>query len=307
MKKNYFFGAILLLLIMPIQAQVMYETSFESEENFTLNSLEGQNGWLTNPNYSSLIVITDEESSDGNQSLHFQADPNGPIPGGSITGAGTSFPTITGDFSFSMDILIEAGDGVTDSEFNIFLQDGELSLLTARIAFFDGNILVVNTNPADPNTFTFQNAGSYTPGEWFEFEVDFSPSDDQITYAVNDDIVFTGDIIATETVNQFLFFSSFNQTGAYIDDIKLEVESLSTNSPSVANFSIYPNPATNVLHIQPKNNATIQKFSIIQMDGKQQQAELIDNTINVSGLPTGTYMLQLQTELGNETLRFIKK
>lgn len=307
MKKNYFFWAILLLFILPIQAQVMYETSFESEENFTLNSVEGQNGWITNPNYSSLIVITDEESSDGNQSLHFQADPNGPIPGGSITGAGTSFPTITGDFSFSMDILIEAGDGVTDSEFNIFLQDGELSLLTARIAFFDGNILVVNTNPADPNTFTFQNAGSYTTGEWFEFEVDFSPSDDQITYAVNDDIVFTGDIIATETVNQFLFFSSFNQTGAYIDDIKLEVESLSTNSPSVANFSIYPNPATNVLHIQPKNNATIQKFSIIQMDGKQQQAELIDNTINVTGLPTGTYMLQLQTELGNETLRFIKK
>jgi hypothetical protein len=62
-----------------------------------------------------------------------------------------------------------------------------------------------------------------------------------------------------------------------------------------------------VLHIQPKNNAAIQKFSIIQMDGKQHQAELIDNTINVSGLPTGTYMLQLQTELGNETLRFIKK
>jgi hypothetical protein len=307
MKKNYLFAMLFVLSLANINAQIDIDVSFETAEGYSLGLIEGQNGWITNPDASSFMVISDTESTDGSQSLYFQGDPNGPLPGNAIAPAVLDLVGLTGNITYSADVFIEAENGTNDSEFNIIVQSIAEQLLTARVAFFGGDILVVNTNPADPNTLTFQLAGTYITEQWFELKMELNFDAGTIVYSVDDVEIFTGDAFGGQSIDQFLFFSSFNQTGAYIDDIKFESETLSVDSENAISFSVYPNPTTDVLNIQSANTLDIQNISIMDMSGKQSKATFNNNQVDVSHLQSGMYILNVETDQGNESIKFLKQ
>ncbi|MFT3796398.1 T9SS type A sorting domain-containing protein [Flavobacterium sp.] len=75
-------------------------------------------------------------------------------------------------------------------------------------------------------------------------------------------------------------------------------------------FSIYPNPAGNMLNIQSKNSTAIQSVAIYNLLGQlvlkvinAQQAKSID----VSALQSGNYFIKIATDRGNSNTRFVKK
>ncbi len=90
--------------------------------------------------------------------------------------------------------------------------------------------------------------------------------------------------------------------------IKLHTEqSLSTTSFDAANaFVIYPNPAQNVLHLQANNFTIIKAVKIYDLQGKVVLQDTND-TINVSNLSKGLYIVKISTEEGEVTKKFMKE
>jgi hypothetical protein len=85
---------------------------------------------------------------------------------------------------------------------------------------------------------------------------------------------------------------------------------LSTPSNTITDnsFSIYPNPAANVLNISNTNNFEIKNISVVDINGrvvKNQSGALTE--INVSDLNTGIYFVTIETNEGKATKKFMKQ
>jgi uncharacterized repeat protein (TIGR03803 family) len=72
-------------------------------------------------------------------------------------------------------------------------------------------------------------------------------------------------------------------------------------------FSVFPNPAKNILTIQTPENHPIDKITITDISGKKVlEQNGNSNSINVEKLQQGTYLLQTNSEGKNSVTKFIK-
>lgn len=77
---------------------------------------------------------------------------------------------------------------------------------------------------------------------------------------------------------------------------------------SDVSISLYPNPATDILQIDSKNGLNNATYSVITIDGKQvMQGSLKNNSLNISALAIGNYILKLNANGITTIKRFIKK
>ena len=98
--------------------------------------------------------------------------------------------------------------------------------------------------------------------------------------------------------------TTYGETEDYTVEI---VESLSMNNLNIEGLMIYPNPIENQINIIQNSNKTLDVF-IFDVTGKlilQSEANYISNTINVSGLGSGIYFLQICSN-GCESSNFYK-
>lgn len=80
--------------------------------------------------------------------------------------------------------------------------------------------------------------------------------------------------------------------------------SLSVENPSMVSVSVYPNPASDILNIQTTESITnVTAYNI----AGQKVLQVSTQTINVSSLKTGVYILKVETTKGSATLKFVKK
>jgi hypothetical protein len=95
-----------------------------------------------------------------------------------------------------------------------------------------------------------------------------------------------------------------NQKLSVVEGSTLSVENFTSNG-----FSVYPNPARDVLSIQPKNNIQLTSAAIYDLNGKILKDKLDANTaIDVSSLSSGTYILLVNgTDAKNYATKFIKE
>ena len=71
---------------------------------------------------------------------------------------------------------------------------------------------------------------------------------------------------------------------------------------------VYPNPASEVIHIQNKSNAPIQQIKLIDMLGKQYEVPLeVSNTVSLQTFATGIYQLRIVTPQGTAQYKIIKR
>ena len=89
------------------------------------------------------------------------------------------------------------------------------------------------------------------------------------------------------------------------------VPTLSINEQLAAKFNLYPNPATNVVNITNAENMQVQQVTIYDSSGKQLSTQSFNNEtqiqLNIENLPSGTYMLHLQTNEGTAVKKLVKK
>jgi len=87
------------------------------------------------------------------------------------------------------------------------------------------------------------------------------------------------------------------------------VENASASSEQffAENFTLYPNPTTDVLNISSKNGLNASEIKITDLSGKVVKVQKDVSTINVSDLAAGTYLIDITTKEGKATSKFIKK
>ncbi|WP_339887662.1 choice-of-anchor J domain-containing protein [uncultured Flavobacterium sp.] len=95
-----------------------------------------------------------------------------------------------------------------------------------------------------------------------------------------------------------------------LDSFSVDRPVASTQSFFANNFSIYPNPANNVLNLSVKNGLAINEITMVDINGRT--VKTITNSlnsemeINVSDLTSGVYMLNVKTDEGVATSKFVK-
>jgi len=94
----------------------------------------------------------------------------------------------------------------------------------------------------------------------------------------------------------------------FLDDIKVVyADPASSEQFFVENFTLYPNPTTDVLNISSKNGLNVSEIRITDMTGKVVKVQKDVSTVNVSNLAAGTYLIDITTKEGKATSKFIKK
>lgn len=84
-------------------------------------------------------------------------------------------------------------------------------------------------------------------------------------------------------------------------------DNLSNDDFGMGQFAVYPNPASDQIHI--KSNIPVSALRVYNILGQQlmeiQQENL--ETIDISGLQTGTYLMRIESQIGTTTRKFIKQ
>lgn len=208
---------------------------------------------------------------------------------------------------------------------------------SSNVAFFDDdaagsssiNSAATITSPiinlaAFPNaklSFKFVNfqydAGTvkaevYNGTSWVQV---FLFSDDNYDYDSNYDVLLTqvSDISLAGYTNadfriRFIYDDGGDWSfGCAVDDIVISDGILATSESVLAkqDIEIYPTVTTEYINIKSKDK--IKKTTVFDMSGKIMKVTTDDNKVNVQSLHAGSYIINLETEKGKTSKKFIKK
>jgi len=85
---------------------------------------------------------------------------------------------------------------------------------------------------------------------------------------------------------------------------------MGVTAPSVASFSVSPNPANTVVTIANGNNALVNAVSVSDMNGRVVKTAAFDGVaqaqVNVSDLANGVYMMTISSDKGSVTKKIVK-
>ena len=93
----------------------------------------------------------------------------------------------------------------------------------------------------------------------------------------------------------------------YVDPAFMDVyQPVGIAEVDVTNHTIYPNPVENLLHVKLENDNILQATAISVL-GTQEQLDAVGNTVDVSRLQSGIYIMELTTVRGTYNFKFIKQ
>ncbi len=86
-----------------------------------------------------------------------------------------------------------------------------------------------------------------------------------------------------------------------------DCSNLGVQDQLLSSVTMYPNPTAGQLSLTVPAGLSIEKVSLIDITGKNTQVQLINNTLDMSSLATGVYILKLETSAGISTQKVIKQ
>ena len=248
--------------------------------------------------------------------------PTTTFAGGAQGGSATSFALV--NFT-SVGVLTATGATGSGPISNwlitpvITVQNGDVVSFYTRIGrngvalYADRLQLRMSTNggfTANPST------GATDLGDFTNLLIDVNPSLNLTDYPVTwtqESYTVTGLTGSTDVKFAFRYFvNDGGQDGLQSDIIGIDTFSvdrpLATDSFIKNNFSVYPNPANNVININKTKNVAMASAQITDINGrvvKTVNSEV--SQINISDLNAGVYMLKIVTAEGTGTTKIIKK
>lgn len=314
--KTITFFTLCCLSVFSLNAQEeVYNTSFEASEGFTLDTINGQNGWMTQSDFSKLFYISEEKSSEGSYALKGLQDSENVIPTGGIV------PAISPEFSLgtpdSLKIDFDyylSSEGITSrqeniSDFEMFIygeETGSQLLITARVAFVQGHILVETTDPSDPEGFVLQDAGPFDYDTFFNVEMKLHFDTGVIDYFLDGTHFFSGDVFSGTTMTRFGFFTNGVDV-FYADNITMEsYGELGVNSFDKLSFQYFQDQ-NHRLHLSAKQ--PIQHVGLYNLLGQQVIDQAQSNRearVDLSGLNPGVYLVKVQVNNQINSFKIVK-
>lgn len=153
------------------------------------------------------------------------------------------------------------------------------------------------TRITNPNTveFIFEN---------IQLPFDDANNDGYISFKIKTKSTLNLGNSFSNTANIYFDYNHPIITNTYTTSVQNVLATSEINN-NKSTFSIYPNPVKDVLSIQSKEK--IVKAEIYDAAGRVLKAvSVIDNSINVSELPKGNYLIKLSTKDKTMTQKFIK-
>ncbi len=115
-----------------------------------------------------------------------------------------------------------------------------------------------------------------------------------------------GSIVANNGCGRAFTAPTINNVGMTITASPV----LKTNEFSDSSFSVYPNPATNLVKISSKENVVVNAISITDINGRVVKNNKFENRanieVNISDLTSGVYLIKITSNEGTETKKIIK-
>ena len=103
--------------------------------------------------------------------------------------------------------------------------------------------------------------------------------------------------------------TSDDQFGFAVDDFKVTATALSTQSFFASNFSVYPNPTSNVINLNSAS-ALINNVTLTDINGRTVKTLALggvsQSQINLADLTTGVYFLSVESNLGTGVSKIVK-
>lgn len=94
-----------------------------------------------------------------------------------------------------------------------------------------------------------------------------------------------------------------------IDNVMMD-SNLGTESVLASQFSVYPNPAVNVLNITNAENILVNNVSIVDLNGRTVKSVKFDGVseaqVNISDLSSGMYLVNISSDKGITTKKIVK-
>lgn len=316
MKKTLLSAAFIFAAMVGANAQ--YSTSFETSEGFIAGDVNGQNGWtsteLTSGGNITDQSITTELATDGTQSLKItrygttgQQNP--------IVGAFYEFPTPfsnTSEYEVTFDFYgSEQSNNSSDFLVVGYTAEGIAFYLRFR---YNGTVFVADegvTQAGTPGLILTDTQTTWLPQTWYNARIVISESEASTKYYINDNLIFTSTGLAVDNTPllEFAFIHDNYMGYALLDNLSIGESTASVKDNAIASFTVYPNPANDVINVSNAVNA-IEKVVITDMNGRVVKSVVLgvnEAQINISDLSKGVYFLQATSNGASVTEKIVKK
>lgn len=159
---------------------------------------------------------------------------------------------------------------------------------------------------------TFDAVFSYPEDEWFKITCVYDIDMETWSLSINDvlqfqDYPFEFGTDPFESLAGIDFYSASTNNHMYIDDMIAGPDVLGTEDFENDVFAVYPNPVQDVLNIDSK--AEVEKVTVYDMLGKvvlQATPGAVSPQINMSALPSGTYMVKVTIGKNSKIVKVLK-
>ena len=176
---------------------------------------------------------------------------------------------------------------------------GTLNLNDFGLGAYSGNVTRLKTELDISLTVVIFNVGTVTQTNYYYYDdangnLIFRTSINDIDINFNNP--FGDDIVFQETI---ILHEAIDQTTLGTDD----------NSLDVTTISLYPNPATDQLHVKNLENMTIDAVRISDLNGRTvvNLSDFDNAPIDISNLQQGLYVVKIRSGTNYFTKKFIKK
>lgn len=223
-----------------------------------------------------------------------------------ITTIGTSGDPVSGTGSITLGDPTVAGDEIHNftvsgltSSFYTFTNANMNS--NPGIATYDGLNLTARLKIETPTVITYTTPAVSTLILIFDPTFNNTIKLNNVSYTASNGIVIIPNVSAGLNT-----ITKGGTTNLYY--IKTSYNTLSVNQLSKKDISFYPNPVTSDLNIAVNNGIVIEKVVIYNLLGQTVRTiDSVTNTINMSDLTNGVYLVKVQTNEGIIDQKIIKK
>lgn len=290
MKKTTFCIAIALAAI-TVQAQ---QTSFESSEGYTSGEfIDGINGWHETSSTSKYFSISNENSSEGENSLKMIYAPSQPL-----IFADWNFEealAVQDNLEISMDVYVPGGNTT------LYWKIMSNNAYAAYIIIQESYVFPAVVNQVNPVPIAM---ASINVGAFNEIKLNFNYTEQTITYYANGEQIHQGELWGSrESIDRYSF-EGFLFKDMYMDNFQANIL-VSTEMNNNISYTHYIQ--NNILNL--KSAVKMEEIEIYNILGKRIHSEYLSNpqeSVSISYLPSGVYIARLKMNKQWYSLKFVK-
>ena len=311
MKKTTLLFSAFLLSVFSINAQTI---SFEASEGFTLGNINGQNNWEVTMDgdgeFMQNQVISNEVANHGDYSLKIVQEPEYPGNFAPIVGAYYNFDQVltTEEVSFSADVYISSQQGMSGLSFLFGLVDIEEERYRTYVNFAYDGAMQGLVQSEDAGRIERVDLGTtWQTNTWHNIKIE--TEGDVVTYYFENEIVHVGELPSTGNIHQVRFLHDNYEGAVFIDNFIINDGALSLDNFEAKGFAYFYDSNNQTLNLksQDAHFTSISMFNVLGQEVLNQKLAEKTETLDMSGLGNGVYIVKVNFEGGSKVIKVLKQ